>query len=123
MPPRKWDLCWVVLDPVRNHEQGGRRPALVYCNDVISQATGLVAVLPLTTLKPGRRVYPTEVPLRAALAGLQADSLVLCHQLRTVAAARLSPPSAALADPALRAAVDRAVRLWLDLAGVVPRQD
>jgi len=123
MPPRKWDLCWVVLDPVRDHEQGGRRPALVYCNDVISQATGLVAVLPVTTLKTGRRVYPTEVPLRAAVAGLQADSLVLCHQLRTVAAVRLSPPFASLADPSLRAAVDRAVRVWLDLGGVVPRQE
>ena len=121
MPVRKWDLAWVALDHARDHEQAGRRPALAYCNDVISAAVELVAVLPLTALKAGRRVYPTEVLLTAGTAGLGADSLVLCHQLRTVAAGRLSPAFATLADPALRAAIDRAVRLWLDLRTKPPR--
>jgi mRNA interferase MazF len=115
MSHRKWDLVWVALDPTLGREQAGRRPALVYSNDVIASAIGLVAILPLTTWRHGRRVYPTELLLRAGTAALAADSLVLCHQLRTVATARLSPPFGALAEPALRAAVDRAVRLWLDL--------
>jgi mRNA interferase MazF len=117
---RKWDLAWVVLDPARDHEQSGRRPALAYCNDVISGAIELTAVLPITTLRPGRRVYPTEVLLPAGTSGLKEDSLVLCHQLRTVAAARLSPPFATLADSGLRAAIDRSVRLWLDLRSDPP---
>jgi mRNA interferase MazF len=115
MSLRKWDLAWAVPDPAHGHEQAGRRPVLVYCNDVIAAAIELVAALPITTMKKGRRVYPTEVLLRAEPGGLDADSLVLCHQLRTVAASRLSPAFGAVADPAVQAAVDRAVRVWLDL--------
>jgi mRNA-degrading endonuclease toxin of MazEF toxin-antitoxin module len=115
MPLRKWDIAWAMLDPAHGHEQAGRRPVLVYCNDVIAAAIELVAVLPITTMKKQRRVYPTEALLRADPAGLDADSLVLCHQLRTVATSRLSPPFGAVADPAMQAAVDRAVRVWLDL--------
>ncbi|MBI4916236.1 MAG: type II toxin-antitoxin system PemK/MazF family toxin [Acidobacteria bacterium] len=115
MSLRRWDLAWASLDPAQGHEQAGRRPVLIFCNDSISAAIGLVAVLPLTTWRKGRRVYPTEVLLKADTAGLAADSLVLCHQLRTVSAERLSPAFAHLADPASQAAVDRAVRLWLDL--------
>jgi mRNA interferase MazF len=117
MPLRKWDLAWALLDPVAGHEQAGRRPVMAYCNDVIGAATNLVAVLPATATKPGRRVYPTEVLLRAGTGGLGADSLILCHQLRTISLSRLSAPFGTLTDPILRAAIDRAVRLWLDLPG------
>ena len=115
MSLRRWDLAWASLDPTQGHEQAGRRPVLIFSNDSISAAIGLVAVLPLTTWRKERRVYPTEVLLKADIAGLAADSLVLCHQLRTVSAERLSPAFARLAGPAKKTAVDRAVRLWLDL--------
>jgi|WetSurMetagenome_2_1015567.scaffolds.fasta_scaffold130845_2 mRNA interferase MazF len=115
MPLRKRDRAWAVPDPAHGHQQAGRRPVLVYCNDVIAAAIELVAVLPITTMKKQRRVYPSEVLLSAEPAGLDADSLVLCHQLRTVAASHLSPAFGAVADPAMQAAVARAVRVWLDL--------
>jgi len=112
---RRWDLAWATLEPTRGHEQAGRRPVLVVSNDSISASIGLVAILPLTTWRKDRRVYPTEVLLKADTAGLAADSLVLCHQLRTISAERLSPAFARLADTTKRDAVERAVRLWLDL--------
>ena len=115
MSLRRWDLAWASLDPTQGREQAGRRPVLILSNESISSAIDLVAVLPLTTWRKGRRVYPTEVLLRADTARLAADSLVLCHQLRTVSAERLSTAFARLADPAKKTAVDRAVRLWLDL--------
>lgn len=115
MSLRRWDLAWATLDPTRGDEQAGRRPVLVVSNDSISAAIGLTAILPLTTWKRGRRVYPTEVLLKADVVDLDVDSLVLCHQLRTVSAERLSPAFASLAGAAQRAAVERAVRLWLDL--------
>jgi mRNA interferase MazF len=115
MSLRKWDLAWALLDPVAGHEQAGRRPVMAYSNDVISAATTLVAVLPATTTKPGRRVYPTEVLLRVGTGGLCVDSIVLCHQLRTISLSCLSAPFGTLTDPILRSAIDRAVRLWLDL--------
>jgi mRNA interferase MazF len=115
MSLRRWDLAWASLDPAHGHEQAGRRPVLIVSNDSISAAIGLAAVLPLTTWREGRRVYPTEVLLRADIADLDVDSLVLCHQLRTVSAECLSPAFASLAGATQRDAVERAVRLWLDL--------
>ena len=101
---------------MRGHEQSGRLPVLVLSNDTVSAAIGLAPVCPLTSWKNGRRVYPNEVLLEAGTSSLSSTSLVLCHQLRTVDAERLSPSSGHLRDPELQAAVERAVRLWLDLA-------
>ena len=98
MSLRRWDLAWATLDPTRGHEQAGRRPVLVVSNDSIAAAIGLTAILPLTTWKRGRRVYPTEVLLKAEMVDLDVDCLVLCHQLRTVSAERLSPAFASLAN-------------------------
>ncbi len=110
---RKWDLAWAGLDPSVGHEQAGRRPVLVLSNDIISRAIGLVAIVPLTTWKKGRRVYPTEVLLPTKASSLPSPSLALCHQLRTVSARRLSPSKGRLDDEALRTEVERAVQVWL----------
>ena len=115
MTARKWDIAWARLDPAVGHEQAGRRPVLVFCHDVIAAPIGLVTVLPLTTWKKGRRVYPTEVLLAAGTAGLRMASLALAHQVRTIAALRLSPPLGTLGDLELRRQVAKALRLWLDL--------
>jgi len=114
---RKWDLAWALLDPTVGHEQTGRRPVLVFCNDVIAAPIGLATVLPLTMWKKGRRVYPTEVQLPAGMGGLQTASLVLAHQVRTISTRRLSPALGTLVDTALREQVTTALRLWLDLIG------
>ena len=113
MTYHKWDLAWAGLDPSVGHEQAGRRPVLVISNDVISRAIGLVAVVPLTSLKKGRHVYPTEVLLPAEATSLPSRSLALCHQVRTVSSRRLSPSNGRLDDQKLRQDVDKAVRLWL----------
>jgi mRNA-degrading endonuclease toxin of MazEF toxin-antitoxin module len=39
MSHRKWDLAWAALDPTLGRVQAGRRPALVYSNDVIACAS------------------------------------------------------------------------------------
>ena len=114
MRPRKWDVTWAALDPARGHAQAGRRPVLIFCNDVISGPIGLAAVLPLTAWKRGRRVYPTEVLLPKGEAGLLQSSLVRAHQIRTLATDRLAEPQGSLDDEALRVAVAKAVLLWLD---------
>jgi mRNA interferase MazF len=112
---RKWDLAWALLDPTVGREPAGRRPVLVYCNDIIASPIGLTTVLPLTTWRKGRRVYPTEVLLPSGTGGLPAASLVLAHQVRTISARRLSPAVGSLGDTARREQVAKALRLWLDL--------
>lgn len=115
MSPARWELAWAGLDPTQGHEQAGRRPVLVLSSDAIGPAIGLAAVAPLTTWRKGRRVYPTEVLLPHGCGGLAAPSLVLVHQLRTVASERLTAPFGRLDVPELQAAVTRALRLWLQL--------
>ncbi len=115
MKLRKWDIVWAALDPTRGHEQAGRRPALIFSNDTIAAAIGLTALLPLTSLKKGRRIYPTEALLPETTDGLSAPSLVLGHQVRTVATSRLSAPIGRLRDEELQHDVECAVRLWLDM--------
>ena len=117
MSVRKWDLAWALPDPTVGHEQAGRRPVLVFCNDIIASPIGLVTVLPLTTWRKGRRVYPTEVLLPSGTGGLPEASLVLAHQVRTISARRLSPALGSLGDTARRAQVATALRVWLDLGG------
>jgi mRNA interferase MazF len=114
---RKWDLAWALLDPGVGHEQAGHRPVLVFCNDVIASPIGLATVLPLTTWRKGRRVYPTEVLLPAGTGSLPASSLVLAHQVRTLSARRLSPAIGSIGENILRDQVAKALSLWLDLAG------
>ena len=115
MSARKWDLAWAALNPTVGHEQAGRRPVLVFCNDIIAAPIGLATVLPITTWKTGRRVYPTEVLLPAGAGGLPARSLVLAHQVRTISARRLSAAIGSVVDSGLREQIANALRLWLDL--------
>lgn len=117
MSVRKWDLAWALLDPAVGHEQAGRRPVLVFCNDVIASPIGLVTVLPVTTWREKRRVYPTEVLFPAGTGGLTSASLVLAHQMRTVSTRRLSAPIGSINDTTLREHVVTALRRWLDLPG------
>ncbi len=114
---RKWDLAWALLDPTVGHEQAGRRPVLVFRNEVIGAPIGLATVLPLTTWKKGRRVYPTEVLLPSEVTGLPAASLLLAHQVRTISSRRLSARLGAVTDSTLRRQVVAALQLWLDLPG------
>jgi len=93
---RRWDFAWAGLDPSVGHEQAGHRPVLVLSHDVISRTIGLVAVVPLTSWKKERRVYPTEVLLPPEATSLSSPSLALCHQVRTVSAKRLSSAKARL---------------------------
>lgn len=111
---RKWDLAWGGLDPTVGHEQSGRRPVLVFCNDAIADPIGLATVLPLTTWKESRRIYPTEVKLPSGTGGLAATSIVLAHQIRTISVRRLSLPFGALEDGVFRKRVLAALAIWLD---------
>jgi mRNA interferase MazF len=56
--PRRGDVIAIDLDPVKGHEQGGRRPALVLSADAYNRVVGLAIVVPITMKAKG---YPFEV--------------------------------------------------------------
>ncbi len=63
---------------------------LIISDDSINDLLNIVNVLPLTTRKAGRRIYPNEVALLKSESGLPNDSIILCHQIRTLDKQRLS---------------------------------
>jgi mRNA interferase MazF len=77
------------LDPVLGSEQGKPRPVLVISDEEMNQVLPVVNVLPMTSRKPGRRIYPNEVLLPFGVAGLDKESIVLCYQIRTLDKRRL----------------------------------
>lgn len=114
-PPCQWSVFLVNLDPAVGSKQAGRRPVLVVSREVANVALPVVTALPLTSLRKGRRIYPNEVLLPAGTAGLDRESVVMAHQIRTLSKRRLGALLGRIDDQELRAAVRAAVRVQLDL--------
>lgn len=87
---KRWGIYRANLDPVIGSEQGKSRPVLIISDDNINALLNIVNVLPLTTQKSGRQIYPNEVLLAGGQYNLPNDSIILCHQIRTLDKQRLS---------------------------------
>ena len=85
----KWSIWKANLDPVRGSEQGKTRPVIVISETSINEILPVVNVLPITSRKPGRKIYPNEYFIQAGSYGLNTDSIVLCYQIRTLDKSRL----------------------------------
>ena len=113
--PYQWSVFMVDLDPVVGSEQSGRRPVLVVSREVANAVLPVVTVVPLTTRKKNRRIYPNEALLPAGTAGLKRDSIAMAHQIRTLSRSRLRSRMGVIDDPDIRAAVRAALQVQLDL--------
>ncbi len=60
----RWSIYLVNLDPTIGSEQGKTRPVLVISDDDVNAILPVINILPLTSLKQGRRIYPNEVLLK-----------------------------------------------------------
>jgi mRNA-degrading endonuclease toxin of MazEF toxin-antitoxin module len=85
---RRGEVYDAQLEPTEGSEQGGRRPVIVVGRDAINAASSVVIAVPCTTLRPGRRVYPSQVVLRVPEGGPDADSVA--HRVRRPFVAPLS---------------------------------
>ena len=88
MKEYRWHIFLANLDPVIGSEQGKTRPVLVISEEQINQILPVVNVVPITSIKPGRKIYPNEV-LLPVKTGLQKESILLCYQIRTLDKERL----------------------------------
>jgi mRNA interferase MazF len=111
---RRGDVFDARLDPVEGSEQAGTRPVVVVSRDAINDASPVVVVVPCTTFKGERKIYPSQVLLRAPDGGLRADSLALGEQIRSIAKTRLRSRRGTLSLEAMRR-LDRALSITLDL--------
>lgn len=89
MTIKRWAIFRANLDPVLGSEQGKSRPVLVISEDEINNLLNIVNVIPITSRKPERRIYPNEVLIPSNHYGLKNESVVLCHQIRTLDKQRL----------------------------------
>ena len=95
------------LEPRQGREQGGRRPVLVISNAGFNRQFPLLTVLPLTSLEgKRRRVYAFEVRLPAGAAGNSVDSIVMPHQIRTLAQSRVTGIMGSLQHPDIQADIE-----------------
>ncbi|HEX9269994.1 MAG TPA: type II toxin-antitoxin system PemK/MazF family toxin [Candidatus Limnocylindria bacterium] len=109
---RRGEVWRVDFDPVRGHEQGRQRPAVVVSpNAFTAGPAALLVVCPVATRERRIRFH---VRIEPPEGGLRADSFVLCDQLRTVSTVRLISRLGAVAAPSL-AAIDDRLRILLDL--------
>lgn len=101
----RWSIFLANLDPVIGSEQGKTRPVLVISEEEINQILPVVNVLPVTSRKPGRTVYPNEILLKAGVGGLAKESVVMCYQIRTLDKRRLIKQIGRIDRPEIRESV------------------
>jgi mRNA interferase MazF len=111
----KWYVFMADLNPVIGSEQQGRRPVLVISDETTNSVMPVVTILPITSLKKGRRVYPNEVLLKKGVAALEADSIALAHQIRTISKQRLMNCLGEISDVNLQTQINDAMRVHLNL--------
>ena len=62
----QYDIYLADLNPTIGREQFGKRPVLIISNDY-ENLLDIVTIIPITSLKEGRRVYPNELLLQNEL--------------------------------------------------------
>jgi len=90
---------------------------LVISEDQINNILPVVNVLPITSRKTGRNIYPNEVLLQKGTGGLKSDSIILCHQIRTLDKRRLIKLLGAISEKELQEKVLESLCFQL---GIVP---
>lgn len=109
---KRGSVWYVEFDPVVDHEQAGRRPALVVSSETFNTGpAGLITVLPITSRQ---RRMASRVPLSPPEGGLTMPSWVITEQVRTVSKRRLGRQLGQV-SPETLAAVSDALRLLLGL--------
>jgi mRNA interferase MazF len=113
--PNRGEIWLADFDPVRGHEQGRQRPALIISDDQFNNGpAGLVVVVPLTTRE--RQRIPLRVLIDPPDGGLRERSWALCEAVRSISTGRLveDTPLGTVAARTL-ATVEHRVRALLDL--------
>ena len=66
---QRGDVYVARLDPVEGSEQGGTRPVIIVTRDAINRNSQAVVVVPCTSHRPGRHIYPSQALLAAPEGG------------------------------------------------------
>lgn len=75
--PRRGDIVWLNFNPQADHEQAGKRPAIVLSPEEYNRKTSLIIACPITSKVKG---YPFE----ARLEGKKVDGVILSDQAKSL---------------------------------------
>jgi mRNA interferase MazF len=110
--PSRGEVWYADLDPIRGHEQAGRRPVLVVSVDGLNHGLAdLVIVVPITSKQKG---IPSHISIDPPDGGLRQRSYALSEAVRSVARERLTKRLGAVSEAVMRR-VETALRLLLGL--------
>ena len=111
---KRGEIWFANLNPTVGSETAKRRPVLVVSNDANNRASATITILPLTTNVT--RVFPFEVALQKATAGLGKASKIQAQQIRTIARERVTGKRIGVLEAEDMRKVEAAMRLHLGLA-------
>lgn len=97
------DVRWAKLNPVRGHEQAGRRPVLVLSQDVFNARSGTIIGVALTSQEP-RAGFPLTLESKAT--GLPKRSWIKISQIRTLSVDRIGQRIARASEEELARVID-----------------
>lgn len=97
---------WLAdLNPVRGHEQAGKRPCLIISVDLFNQgASGLVVALPITSKAKG---IPFHVEINPPEGGVRTKSFIKCEDVRSISVERLTQRWGAISAETLMEVEDK----------------
>lgn len=111
----QWGIFWANLDPAKGSEQSGVRPVLVISAEAVNQALPIVTIMSITSVKSGRKIYPTEVLLYAKDIGLSKDSIAMAHQIRAVSKTRLCSKCGSVDDIDIREKIKSVIKVYFEI--------
>ena len=97
------EVRWADLNPVRRHEQAGRRPVLILSHDVFNDRSGTVIAVALTSQEP-RAGFPLTLESKAV--GLAKPSWIKISQIRTLSVDRIGARLARASEEELARVID-----------------
>ena len=102
------DIRWADLNPVRGHEQAGRRPVVVLSHNIFNERSGTVVAAALTSHEP-RAGFPLTLQLSSPR--LPKRSWVKISQIRTLSVERIGRRLGRASEEELAAVVDGLVEI------------
>ncbi len=77
--PKRGDIVWTNFDPAAEHEQKGKRPALILSPETFNKHFGMAVAAPITSRVRG---HAFEAILNQP--DIKIKGVVLCQQVKTI---------------------------------------
>ena len=75
---KQGDIIKIDFNPIKGHEQGGYRPAVVVSNNFVLKVTNIICICPISNTD---KSFPLHIPLDERT---KTTGFIFCDHLRTV---------------------------------------